>query len=90
LRAVARLDELARTRFGKRVIHLALRWVLDQPGVGAALWGARRPDQLDALPGALGFTLDDATKAEIERIVTEEVRDPIGPEFMAPPLHATA
>ena len=90
LRAVQRLDELARTSFGKRVIHLALRWVLDQPGVGAALWGARRPDQLDALPGALGFTLDDATKAAIERIVTEEVRDPIGPEFMAPPLGVAA
>jgi aryl-alcohol dehydrogenase-like predicted oxidoreductase len=89
LRAVARLDELARTRYGKRVIHLALRWVLDAPGVGAALWGARRPDQLDALPDALGFTLDDATKGEIERIVAEEVPDPIGPEFMAPPLHAT-
>ena len=85
-RAVARLDELAQTRFHKRVIHLALRWVLDQPGVGAALWGARRPDQLDALPDALGFTLDDAAKADIERIVDEEVRDPIGPEFMAPPL----
>jgi aryl-alcohol dehydrogenase-like predicted oxidoreductase len=90
LRAVARLDELARTRFGKGVIHLALRWVLDQPGVGAALWGARRPDQLDALPGALGITLDDATKSEIDRIVTDEVPDPIGPEFMAPPLHAVA
>lgn len=86
LRAVERLDELARERFGKRVIHLALRWVLDQPGVGAALWGARRPDQLDALPGALDFTLDEATKAEIDRVLTEEVRDPVGPEFMAPPL----
>lgn len=90
LRAVARLDELARTRFGKRVIHLALRWVLDQPGVGSALWGARRPNQLDALPEVLGFTLDDATKAEIERIVAAEVPDPIGPEFMAPPLREAA
>jgi aryl-alcohol dehydrogenase-like predicted oxidoreductase len=86
LRAVARLDELARTRFGKRVVHLALRWVLDQPGVGAALWGARRPDQLDALPGALELRLDAATLAEIDRIVTQEVTDPVGPEFMAPPL----
>jgi len=90
VRAVDRLDELARTRFGKRVIHLALRWVLDQPGVGAALWGARRPDQLDALPGALDFTLDESTKVEIDRIVTEEVHDPIGPEFMAPPLGVPA
>jgi len=89
LRAVARLDQLARTRFGKRVIHLALRWVLGQPGVGASLWGARKPDQLSALPGALDFTLDDATKADIDRIVAEEVHDPVGPEFMAPPLHAT-
>lgn len=86
LQAVQKLDDLARTRFGKRVIHLALRWVLDQPGVGAALWGARRPDQLDALPDALGFTLDEETQADIERIVAENVPDPIGPEFMAPPL----
>lgn len=90
VRAVTRLDELARTRFGKNVIHLALRWVLDQPGVGAALWGARRPDQLDALPEALGFTLDAALQAEMERIVAEEVPDPIGPEFMAPPLSVAA
>jgi len=69
LRAVDRLDVLARERFGKRVIHLALRWVLDEPGVGAALWGARRPDQLDALAGALDFTLDEPAKAEIDRIL---------------------
>src|ERR1700750_1662374 len=30
LAAVERLDELARRRFGKRVIHLAVRWMLDQ------------------------------------------------------------
>jgi aryl-alcohol dehydrogenase-like predicted oxidoreductase len=85
LRAVKRLDDLARERFGKRVIHLALRWVLDQPGVGAALWGARRPQQLDALSGAMNFSLDRSAQAEIERIVFEEVKDPVGPEFMAPP-----
>jgi len=43
----------------------------------------------NALPGALDFTLDDETVAEIERIVADEVHDPVGPEFMAPPL-ATA
>jgi len=67
------------------VIHLALRWVLDQPGVGVALWGARRPEQVDAVPGAFGFSLDAATKAEIDRIVAEEVHSPIGADFMAPP-----
>lgn len=90
LRAVARLDELAQRRWGKHVIHLALRWVLDRPGVGAALWGARHPDQLDPLPGALDFALDDAANAEIDRIVAEEVRDPVGPEFMAPPEEVSA
>ncbi len=85
LRAVERLDTLAQARFGKRVIHLALRWVLDQPGVGVALWGARRPEQVDAVPGAFGFSLDAATKAEIDRILAEEVDSPIGAEFMAPP-----
>jgi aryl-alcohol dehydrogenase-like predicted oxidoreductase len=86
LRAVQRLDELAQARFGKRVIHLALRWVLDQPGVGAALWGARRPDQVDPISGVFDFSLDAATNDEIDRIVAEEVTSPVGPEFMAPPV----
>jgi aryl-alcohol dehydrogenase-like predicted oxidoreductase len=92
LSAVARLDRLAQDRFGKRVIHLALRWVLDQPGVSVALWGARHPGQLAPIDGALGWTLDRPTLEEIERIVTEEVADPVGPEFMAPPdrVHAAA
>jgi aryl-alcohol dehydrogenase-like predicted oxidoreductase len=89
LRAVGRLDDFARARYGKRVIHLALRWVIDQAGVGAALWGARRPDQIDALAGALEFTLDAPALAEIDRIVAQ-VPDPVGPEFMAPPLTAAA
>ncbi len=89
LRAVERLDALAQRRFGKRAIHLALRWVLDQPGVGVALWGARRPHQVDAVPEAFGFSLDEATLSEIDRIVAEEIPDPIGPEFMAPPEEVT-
>ena len=39
LAAVQRLDAFAQERFGKRVIHLALRWLLDRPGVSVALWG---------------------------------------------------
>jgi aryl-alcohol dehydrogenase-like predicted oxidoreductase len=85
LRAVGRLDEFARARYGKRVVHLALRWLLDQPDVGAALWGARRPDQVDPVSEVFDFSLDANAKAEIDRIISEEVKDPIGPEFMAPP-----
>ncbi len=85
LRAVARLDRFAQERYGRRVIHLAVRWLLDQAGVTTALWGARRPDQLDEVGGALGWSLDTGGLAEIDRIVDEEVSDPVGPQFMAPP-----
>lgn len=84
LAAVERLDRLARGRFGKRAIHLAVRWILDQ-GITAALWGARRPGQLAPVDGVFGWSLDAEAKAEIERILREEIKDPVGPEFMAPP-----
>src|SRR5512132_4412817 len=86
LDAVERLDRFARERWGKRVIHLALRWLLDRPGVGVALWGARRPTQLDPVGEVMGWHLDEAAIAEIDRIIAECVPEPIGPEFMAPPL----
>ena len=84
LAAVARLDDLARRRYGKRVIHLAVRWMLDQ-GVTTALWGARNPGQLAPVADVMGWSLDEAAKNEVERILRETVTDPIGPEFMAPP-----
>lgn len=85
LEAVEKLDELARTQYGKRVLPLAVRWVLDQPGVTAALWGARRPDQLSPLEEILGWTLTDHARERIDRILRETITDPVGPEFMAPP-----
>jgi aryl-alcohol dehydrogenase-like predicted oxidoreductase len=90
LTAVERLDRFARERYGRRVIHLALRWLLDQPGVGVVLWGARRPDQLAALDGVGGWSLDAGAVAEINGIVDDAVTDPVGPEFMAPPLQRPA
>jgi len=89
LAAVAKLDRLARQRFGKRVIHLAVRWMLDQ-GVTTALWGARRPGQLQPVDEVTGWSLDASAKAEIDRILAETITDPVGPEFMAPPARSTA
>jgi aryl-alcohol dehydrogenase-like predicted oxidoreductase len=63
---------------------LAVRWVLDRPGVSVALWGAKRPDQLDAVAGVMGWKLDAAAMAEIDRIVKESVTDQVGPEYLAP------
>jgi len=85
LDAVRRLDALAQDRFGKRVIHLALRWLLDRPGVSVALWGARRPDQLDPVNEIADFHVDAQTMRDIDAILAESVTDPVGPQFMAPP-----
>jgi aryl-alcohol dehydrogenase-like predicted oxidoreductase len=86
LEAVDRLDRFALENFGKRVIHLAARWVLDQPGVGVALWGARRPEQLDPVEDVFGWSLDADALETIDRILAATVRDPVGPEFLAPPV----
>jgi aryl-alcohol dehydrogenase-like predicted oxidoreductase len=83
LTAVGKLDRLAQ-RFGKRVIHLAVRWMLDQ-GITTALWGARHPDQLRPVDEVTGWSLDASAKAEIDRTLRETIADPVGPEFMAPP-----
>lgn len=84
LNAVDRLKELARERYGKTVLELAARWVLDRPGVSAALWGAKSPEQLNAVDGISGWKLDDAAIAEMDAIVRETVTDPVGPEYLTP------
>jgi aryl-alcohol dehydrogenase-like predicted oxidoreductase len=89
LAAVQRLDQLARTRFDKRVIHLAIRWMLDQ-GVTTALWGARHPEQLQPVDQTTGWRLDASAQTEIDRILDETITKPIGPEFMAPPTRSLA
>ena len=87
LAAVQRLDLLAQYRYGKRVIHLAVRWMLDQ-GVTIALWGARHPDQLAPAAEVGGWRLDADVKAEIDRVLRERITNPVGPEFMAPPARS--
>jgi aryl-alcohol dehydrogenase-like predicted oxidoreductase len=88
LAAVSKLDRLAQ-RFGKRVIHLAVRWMLDQ-GITTALWGARHPDQLQPVDEVAGWSLDASARAEIDRILRDTITDPVGPEFMAPPARSVA
>jgi aryl-alcohol dehydrogenase-like predicted oxidoreductase len=85
LKAVEQLDRFAQENYGKRVLDLAVRWILDQPFVNVALWGARHPSQLDAIAGVDGWKLDGAALKVIGDIVGESVTDPVGPEFMAPP-----
>jgi aryl-alcohol dehydrogenase-like predicted oxidoreductase len=84
LSAVAALDEFARQRYGLNVLALAVRWALDQ-GETIALWGARHPAQLDPVEEAMGWRLDAKAMERIDAILRQAVKDPVGPEFMAPP-----
>jgi aryl-alcohol dehydrogenase-like predicted oxidoreductase len=83
LEAVKQLDHFAGERFQRPVLHLAVRWVLDH-GSDIALWGGRRPDQMDPLPEIFGWHVDQAAMEAIDRILAATIKDPVGPEFMAP------
>ena len=84
LAAVDALARFAKERFGKSVLALAIRWVLDQ-GPTIALWGARHPAQLDPIAEIDGWTLSDADRREIDAILQKYIGNPISPAFMAPP-----
>ena len=89
LAAVASLESYAQERYRLPVLALAVRWVLDQ-GHTIALWGARRPAQLDPVKDAMGWELDNVARRRIDEILRQTVKDPVGPEFMAPPLRDNA
>jgi len=63
---------------------------LDRGERTIALWGARRPEQLEPISGVLGWRIDEDTMREIDRILEEEIPKPVGPEFMAPSQRAAA
>ena len=39
----------------------------------------------DPVDDAMGWELDDQAKKRIDAILVETLKDPVGPEFMAPP-----
>ena len=84
LAAVGSLERYAQERYHKSVLALAVRWLLDQ-GDTVALWGARHPAQLEPVKDVLGWELDEEAKRQVDNILKLTVKDPVGPEFMAPP-----
>jgi aryl-alcohol dehydrogenase-like predicted oxidoreductase len=78
LAAVDELKALAAEK-GKTVAQLAVRWALQQPGVSVALWGARRPDQLEETLGVSGWTLSAHDLSRIEAILSKHIKDPVTP-----------
>jgi aryl-alcohol dehydrogenase-like predicted oxidoreductase len=85
LKAVELLERFAYERYHAGVLALAVRWVLDTPGVSVALWGPRVPSHLAPIEELMRFRLDDEARAYVDAVLAETVHDPIGPEFMAPP-----
>ncbi|MFT8872166.1 MAG: aldo/keto reductase [Sporolactobacillus sp.] len=86
LQAARELDVFAEEHFGRHVLDLAVRWVLDQTDTGIALWGARHPEQIEAAAAAIeGFRLDAAARSAINDILAKCIKEPVGVEFMAPP-----
>lgn len=83
LEAVEKLKGYADRNVSKEVIHLAVRWILDN-GIDSAIWGARRPEQV-TFENVFGWELSNKQVQEIEQIVEETVKNPVSPAFMAPP-----
>jgi aryl-alcohol dehydrogenase-like predicted oxidoreductase len=86
--AAAALDAFAQSHFNRRVLHLAIRWLLDRSPHIVALWGAHRPTHLDDVAACLGWHLDASAMAEIDTIVATHVTSPVGPEYLTPGVRA--
>lgn len=84
LECVKKLEEWSKKKYNRTVLALAVRWVLDK-GVGIALWGARNPSQLRDINDIFGWRLTSQDFKDIDKIIHETVKDPIGTEFMSPP-----
>jgi aryl-alcohol dehydrogenase-like predicted oxidoreductase len=89
LKAVSLLERYAYERYHTGVLPLAVRWVLDTPGVSVALWGPRVPSDLAPIEELMRFRLDGEARAYVDAVLAETVHDPVGPEFMAPPARPT-
>ena len=65
--AVNTLVELLEPR-GKSLTHVALRWVLEQPGITCAILGASKPEQLEDSLRGVDLTLDDEERQAADEI----------------------
>jgi aryl-alcohol dehydrogenase-like predicted oxidoreductase len=81
---VGRLEQWVLDKYQRPLASLAIRWSLDK-GVKIALWGARKPEELDPLESILGWKLSDDDFKEIDQIIDETIKEHVGPQFMSPP-----
>jgi aryl-alcohol dehydrogenase-like predicted oxidoreductase len=67
---VDRLRRIAAS-IGKTVSQLVVNWTMHQPGITAALCGAKRPAQIRETAGALGWTLGDDVRSQIDAAIAQ-------------------
>lgn len=85
IKAVQALEQFAYQHYQKSILEFSLRWVLDQGTI--ALWGARKPEQLNALSHIWDWHIAPEHMAEIDQIIEHCIESPISsPDYLAPPL----
>ena len=67
---VDRLRVIAQTA-GKTLAQLVVNWTIHQPGITAALCGAKRPDQIIETAGAMGWELTEEQRSQIDQALAE-------------------
>ncbi len=72
----AALNEAATAR-GIDMASLAIRWVLDQPGVTSAIVGASRPEQLGGALGALDLQVEEELQKQCDAAWWQLPRRPV-------------
>lgn len=82
--AAGKLEKLAQKRYNKSILAFSLRWIMEK-GIPIAIWGGRKPAQMDPVDEVMGWSMDLATLSAVDSILAETIQQPVGPEFMAPP-----
>src|SRR3954467_12981006 len=77
-RVVDALDEVAKET-GKTVPQIALNWLLQRPTVSSVIIGARNEEQLAQNLGAVGWNLDAAQVAKLDRASAKTTAYPYYP-----------
>jgi aryl-alcohol dehydrogenase-like predicted oxidoreductase len=86
IEAVNQIKQFLRDRgHREELAPLMLRWTAEQPGVTTALVGARNPEQATSNASALDVELSASEIDQVRSIADEVIREPVGPDFMAPP-----
>jgi len=75
LRLVDALRPIARS-FGASVAQLVVAWTIAQPGITAAIIGAKRPSQVVENTGSASWPINDEIRNRVDHVLSEANREP--------------